>query len=78
MFCKKILHSPESTKSTEKHKNNQANVQNANKRTKIKNMLKNILVGKSNLFTYLSFCGFFCAKKKKKKEKSYNRKCTKY
>ena len=42
-------------------------------------MLKNISVEKSNLFAYLRFCVLFCEhKEKKKNEKAYNGKCTKY
>ena len=60
-FYKKISHAPKA------QKHNQAKVQNANKRTKVKNALKNIWAEKSNLFAYLRFC-VFCARKEKKIE----------
>ena len=80
-FYEKILYAPKAIKSTKKHKKaakaqkalkaqkrNQLKAQNANKRTKIKNALKNIWVEKSNLFAYLRFC-VFCAREEKKHRK---------
>ena len=68
---KKILHAPKAPKASKAskaqkgQKRNQAKVQNANKRTKIKNALKK--GEKSHLFAYLRFC-VFCARKEKKIE----------
>ena len=48
-------------------KRNQAKAQNANKRTKIKNTLKKLLIGKKGLIRLFAF---LCLQKKKKIEKS--------
>ena len=67
-FYEKISHAQKSTKSTKEHKKaqkrNQTKGQNANKRTKIKNVLKKHQRGKSSLFVYLRFCA--CEEKKYK------------
>ena len=59
------MHALKSTKKHQEHKKhqkaqkrNQAKAQNANERTKIKNVLKKHLVEKSDLFAYLRFCAF--------------------
>ena len=64
-FYEKILHAPKSTKKHKKHKNiTKQKHKNANKRTKIKNMLKKHLREgvKSHLFASLCFCA--CEEKK--------------
>ena len=67
-FYEKISHAPKSTKSTKKHKKHKNATKqkhkNANKRTKIKNVLKKYLRGKSHLLAYLRFCA--CEEKNRK------------
>ena len=68
---KKILATPKAPKgqkAQKAQKRNQAKAQNANKGTKIKNVLQKHLSGKKNLFPYLRFC-VFCAREEKKIEK---------
>ena len=65
---KKILATPKAPKGQKAQKRNQAKAQNANKGTKIKNVLQKHLSGKKNLFPYLRFC-VFCAREEKKIEK---------
>ena len=55
-FYEKILHAPKSTKKYKKHKNiTKQKYNNANKRTKIKNMLKKHLRGKKSLIRFFAF-----------------------
>ena len=78
MYAQKAPKSAKSAKTRKKHqkyqkaqktqKRNQAKVQNANKRRKIKNALKKHLRGKSPIRLF-EFC-VFCAREEKKKEKN--------
>ena len=71
-FYEKILHAPKSTKKHKRHKNlTKQKHKNANKRTKIKNMLKKHLRGKKSL---IRFFVFLCLRRKKIEE-SLQRKC---
>ena len=64
-FYIKILHAPKSTKKFKKHKNiTKRKHKYANKRTKMKNTLKNYLRGKSHLSAYLRICA--CEKKNRR------------
>ena len=60
---KDFSHTKKHQKAQKAQKCNQAKTQNANKRTKIKNALK-------NLFAYLRFC-VFCAREVKKMKSLY-------
>ena len=64
------MHAPkaqEVQKTQKAQKRNQAKVQNATSKHKIKNALKNIEGGKSHLFGYWRFCAF-CAREEKEIE----------
>ena len=59
------------SKTPKAQRRNQTKAQNENKRTKIKNVLKNIQGEKSHLFVYLRFCAF-CASEEERIEKREN------
>ena len=66
-FTKRFCTYQKHQKALKAQKGNQPKAQNANKRPKVKNALKNNWVEKSNLFAYLRFC-VFCAREEKKIE----------